>query len=89
MSEMLNGKRDNFSRFFYFLPSTTDRKKEINQHLNNVSLHVKDCVYDNFRNLSPSEFDFISFELNFGDERRKVAEEIVLMFLKEAVEISN
>ena len=44
MSEMLNGKTNNFCRLFYFLPSTTDKKKEMNQHLGNVSLHVIDCV---------------------------------------------
>lgn len=44
MPKMLNGKTNNFSRLFYFLPSTTDKKKEMNQHLGNVSLHVIDCV---------------------------------------------
>ena len=33
MNKMLNEKRKPFSRLFFFLPSTMDRKEEINQHL--------------------------------------------------------
>ena len=35
-----------FSRMFFFLPSTTDRKEKINQFFKNVSLHPIDCRYE-------------------------------------------
>ena len=36
-------EKEDFSMFFYYLPSITDRKEEINQHRNNVNLSPVDC----------------------------------------------
>ena len=41
-----------YSKLFFFLPSTTDRKEKINQFQKNVSLHPIDCRYENFLKLS-------------------------------------
>ena len=45
--EIMNEKRDDSSSsLFYFLPSVSDRKEEINQHKNNVSLFPIDVTLD-------------------------------------------
>ena len=45
--EIMNGDRsENSSSLFYFLPSVSDRKEEINQHKNNVSLFPIDITLD-------------------------------------------
>ena len=36
------------SCLFYYLPSTTDRKESINQHMGHVQLHPIDCIYEDF-----------------------------------------
>ena len=41
-----------YSKLFFFLPSTTDRKEKINQFQKSVSLHPIDCRYENFLKLS-------------------------------------
>ena len=44
-SEIMNERREkeDFSTLFYYLPSITDRKEEINQHRNSVNLLPVDC----------------------------------------------
>ena len=63
MSELLNQKTEPLSKIFYFLPSNTDKKKEIKQYLSNVSLNPIDCSYDDFQMLSSSESPFIQSNL--------------------------
>ena len=36
-------EKEDFSTLFYYLPSITDRKDDINQHRNNVNLSPVDC----------------------------------------------
>ena len=36
-------EKEDFSTLFYYLPSITDRKKDINQHCNNISLSPVNC----------------------------------------------
>ena len=36
-------EKEDFSTLFYYLPSLTDRKEDINQHRNNVNLSPVDC----------------------------------------------
>ena len=45
-SEIMNERKEkeDFSLLFYYLPSITDRKEEINQHHNNVNLLPVDCL---------------------------------------------
>ena len=80
-SKVLNEKRETFSKLLSFLPSTTDRKEEINRHLSNVSLHPIKFCYNDFQKLSPSNSTFVPSDLG---ERRNVASEIVVEFLKRA-----
>ena len=44
-SEIIDGRREKeeFLTLFYYLPSITDRKEEVNQHGNNVNLSPVDC----------------------------------------------
>ena len=89
-NEILTVKtRETFPKLFCFLPSTADRKEEINQHISNVNLRTTDGPYDNFQNLSPSNTLFVPSDLELGGETRKAAHEIVDSFLKKATEISN
>ena len=86
---MLNEKRETFSKLFFFLSSTANWKEEINQHISNVSLHAINCPYDDFQKLSRPVNVFVSSDLQCGGEKRKVAREIFLEFLRRAAEISN
>ena len=61
-------RRETFPKLFCFLPSTADRKEEINQHISNVNLRTIDGPYDNFRNLSPSNTLFVPSDLELGGE---------------------
>ena len=51
---LLNGN-DDFSKLFFYLPSSTDRKEKINKFRENVQLPPIDCVYDNFVNIRQSK----------------------------------
>ena len=44
-SEIMNESREteDFSTLFYYLPSITDRKEDINQHRNKVNISPVDC----------------------------------------------
>ena len=59
--EIMNERREkeDFSTLFYYLPSITDRKEDINQHRNNV-------------NLFPPDDCSISFIESFSKNRRKI-----------------
>ena len=58
--EIMNERREkeDFSTLFYYLPSITDRKEDINQHCNNVKLSPVNCS--------------ISFIESFFKKRRKI-----------------
>ena len=59
-NEIINERREkeDFSMLFYYLPSVTDRKEDINQHRNNVNLSHVDCL--------------ISFIKSFSKKKRKI-----------------
>ena len=79
-----------FSRMFFFLPSTTNRKETINQFFKNVSLHPIDGRYEDFRKYSATGRDFYPQALDSPDmDKRLVAREIVVNFFKDAVQVSN
>ena len=40
---LMGGERKEFLTLFYYLPSITDRKEEVNQHGNNVNVSPLDC----------------------------------------------
>ena len=87
---MLLSGNDNFSKLFFYLPSTTDRKEKFNKFRDNVQLHPIDCLYDDFVKYLPKEESFQLEDLDSSDhEKRKVVKKIVLNFFKHAVEVSN
>ena len=50
-NQMLLNGNDDFSKLFFYLPSSTDRKEKIDKFRENVQLHPIDCLYDNFVNI--------------------------------------
>ena len=79
-----------YSTLFFYLPSTTDRKEKINQFVKNVSLYPIDCWYKDFRKYSWNQTDFRPQDLDSPDlNKRLVAREIVVNFLKDAAQVSN
>ena len=73
----------------FFLPSTTYKKDEINQHISNVRFHAIDRPHDDFQKLSPSGRVFVPSELELRGEERNVTRETVVEFLKRTAEFSN
>ena len=71
---MLRKKRETFSKLFFFLPSTTDKKEEINQHISKSA-----CMP---LVLSPSGTVFVPSDLENRRKKRKVAPENAANLLK-------
>ena len=89
-NQMLLSGDDDFSKLFFYLPSTTDRKEKIYKFRDNVQLYPTDCLYDDYAKYSPKQESFQPQDLDSSDhEKRKVAKEIVLNFFKHVVEVSN
>ena len=70
-SEIMNERREkeDFSTLFYYLPSITDRKEEINQHHNNVNISPVDCSISFIESFSKKKKErkknlTITFEFN-------------------------
>ena len=59
------------SSLFYFLPSTSDRKEEINQHKNNVSLSPIDVTVDLIESFSVEKVSFKPDLLSSSDEKER------------------
>ena len=87
--QIMNGDRDESSSLFYFLPSLSDRKEEINQHLNNVSLSPVDVTVDLIEKFSEN----VSFKpdlLSSSDEKeRKPQIEMLYGLFKHMATLSN
>ena len=87
--QIMNGDRDESSSLFYFLPSLSDRKEEINQHLNNVSLSPVDVTVDLIERFSEN----VSFKpdlLSSSDEKeRKPQIEMLYGLFKHMATVSN
>ena len=58
--------------------------------MKNVSLHLIDCIYKNFKQYLSSGDEFMPQDLNSTDpQKRAIATEIVLDFFKDVVNVSN
>ena len=75
--EVMNEKKDEkYSKMFYYLPPISDRKEEINQYKENVSLVPMDVSVDFINSFSSEkQFDFQPKLLNSSDQ--KVREPVV------------
>ena len=70
--EIMNESRgQSSSSLFYFLPSVSDRKEEINQHKNNVSLFPIDITQDFIESFSVEKVSFKPDMLNSSDEEER------------------
>ena len=89
--EIMNEKRsDSSSSLFYFLPSVSDRKEEINQHKNNVSLFPIDINLDFIESFSPEKVSFKPDLLNSSDEKeRKPQIEMLYGLFNHIAKVSN
>ena len=69
--EVVNEKKDEkFSKMFYYLPSISDRKEEINQYKDNVSLTPMDVTLDFICSFSAEKsFVFEPHLLNSSDKK--------------------
>ena len=87
--QIMSGDRNESSSLFYFLPSLSDRKEEINQHLNNVSLFPVDVTVDFIEKFSEN----VSFKpdlLSSSDEKeRKPQIEMLYGLFKHMATVSN
>ena len=84
VSEIVNEcARDNYCKMFFYLPSTTNRKKGINQYMDNVSLSTINCKYESFKAFLPTNDHFIYNHLDLkGSKKRDQASKIMYIFLK-------
>ena len=89
--EIMNGDRsESSSSLFYFLPSVSDRKEEVNQHKNNVSLFPIDITVDFIESFSVEKVSFKPDLLNSSDEKeRKPQTEMLYGLFKHIAMMSN
>lgn len=71
------------------MPTTTDRKGLINQYLEQVSLTPVDCLYENFKEFSPSNKDFNPADLNSTNSYREDTIKTMYYFFKKMIDVSN
>ena len=58
--------------------------------MGHVQLHPIDCIYEDFKNHSPSNSEFMPHDLESIDQNKKAtARETVVRFLHQALEVSN
>ena len=58
--------------------------------MGHVELHPIDCIYKDFKNYSPNDWEFMPHDLELIDQNKKVtARETALRFLRQAIEVSN
>lgn len=78
------------SDLFFFLPSTTDCKKKINEVFGKVHLHPFDCPYDDFTSYSTNNQTFYPRHLEYRNTtEREAGREIVLNYMRFAPELSS
>ena len=77
----------NFPKMFMFLPSTLDRKEELNQYSENVNLHPIDVSYDQLKALTNNK-DFNPAHLDNSSQQNKIRKTFY-SFMKEAAGTSN
>ena len=72
---------------FLYLPSTLDRKEELNQWSEHVNLHPIDVSYEQLRALNGNQ-DFQPEDLDNSSKRNKITK-VFYSFMKEAAVASN
>ena len=77
----------NFPKMFMFLPSTLDRKEELNQYSENVNLHPIDVSYDQLKALTNNK-GFNPAHLDNSSQQNKIRK-TSYSFMKEAAGTSN
>ena len=89
--EIMNkDETEDSSSLFYFLPSISDRKEEINQYKNNVSLSPIDVTVDLIESFSVEKVSFKPNLLNSSDEKeRKPQTEMLYGLFKHIATVSN
>ena len=88
--QIMSGDRNESSSLFYFLPSVSDRKEEINQHKNNVSLSPVDITIDFIESFSMEKISFKPDLLASSDEKeRKPQTEMLYGLFKHIAMVSN
>ena len=83
LHEILNEKQHNekFLGIFFYLPSITDWKEKINQHMDNVSLNSTDCILDYSNAFSPGkEVSFQPYLLNSANAEFKRIPQVELLY---------
>ena len=75
------------SKMFLYLPSTLDRKEELNQWSEQVNLHPIDVSYEQLRALNGNQ-DFQPDDLDNSSKRNKITK-IFYSFMKEVATASN
>ena len=87
---MSEGNRKESSSLFYFLPSVSDRKEDINQHMNNVALSPVDITADFIESFSPEKVSFRPDLLDSSDEKeRKPQTEMLYGLFNHIARVSN
>ena len=87
---MNKDQSEDSSSLFYFLPSISDRKEEINQHKNNVSLSPIDVTVDLIESFSVEKVSFKPDLLSSSDEKeRNPQTEMLYGLFKHIAMISN
>ena len=91
-SEIMNESREteDFSTLFYYLPSITDRKQDINQHRNKVSISPIDCSISFIESFSKNKEQFNPSVVNSIDQDlRKPEVEMLYGVFRQMTEYSN
>ena len=91
-SEIMNerNEKEDFSTLFYYLPSITDRKEDINRHRINVNLWPIDCSISFIESLSKKEEKFNPLLLNSTDQDLKKPQvEMLYGVFRQMAEYSN
>ena len=88
--QIMSDDRNETSSLFYFLLSVCDRKEEINQHKNNVSLSPVDITVDFIESFSVEKVSFKPDLLDSSDEKeRKPQIEMLYGLFKHIATVSN
>ena len=88
-NEMLSERdRNDFSKIFY-LPSITDRKENINQYRDQVTLTPVDCKLERFADFSPEGYGFNPSHLQPSHPEYANATATLYKFFENSNEVSN
>ena len=88
--QQIMNRSESSSSLFYFLPSVSDRKEEINQYKNRVALHPIDITVDLIESFSVEKASFKPDLLNSSDEKeRKLQTEMLYGLFKHIAMMSN